>query len=128
MKLGILGENIAFRYLNDFGYKIISRNYRRGFDEIDIIAFSPSGILIFLEVKTMKFAYSSSSCLIPEDNFSSRKVKKILRACEGFLIKNPSLLNEYLGWRMDLIAISIKEEKNLYNLHHYKNVGNSFWE
>ncbi len=126
MDLGILGENIAFRYLKNSGYRIISRNFKLGFDEIDIIAFSPLGILIFIEVKTMRHLLSPHRFLMPEDNFSSRKLKKILRVCEGFLIKNPGSVNEDLGWRVDLIAISVKQGKGRYDLHHYTNVGNSF--
>ena len=39
LKVGKIGEDIACRYLKDKGYKIIERNFRRKWGEIDIICF-----------------------------------------------------------------------------------------
>lgn len=38
-------------YLENKGYKIIERNFRKGYGEIDIIA-THKNILVFVEVKT----------------------------------------------------------------------------
>ena len=40
-ELGKLGEDLACRYLVDKGYRIIERNYRKPWGELDVIAKSP---------------------------------------------------------------------------------------
>lgn len=52
-EVGFTGETIACGYLEKKGYRIIARNYRTKFGEIDIIAKSPEKILVFFEVKTL---------------------------------------------------------------------------
>jgi putative endonuclease len=116
--IGNLGENIAIRYLLKSGYRIIKRNHKEGFDEIDIIAQNPEGILIFVEVKTLNYKYGVFS---PEDNFSYQKIRRITRACMKFAAKHPHLIRDEYGWRIDLVAILLKDRK-YFDLHHYKNM------
>lgn len=54
IELGFLGEDIACQYLIENKYKIIERNYRKPWGEIDVIAKSPDKILVFVEVKTIR--------------------------------------------------------------------------
>lgn len=49
--LGKEGEELALRFLKKQGYRIIGKNYRTPFGEIDIIA-DDGGVLVFVEVKT----------------------------------------------------------------------------
>jgi len=49
--LGQEGENIAIRHLINQKYKILARNFRDGYAEIDIIA-TDNHELIVVEVKT----------------------------------------------------------------------------
>lgn len=120
MNIGVLGENIAVRYLLCHKYRIIERNYREGFDEIDIIGVDFYGKLIFFEVKSLLIKNSHSNGFSPEDNFSLLKAGRIVRACRKFVIKHPYLVEDDLGWQIDLIAISLKG-LNSYDLRHYKN-------
>lgn len=46
------GEKIVVAYLEDLGYDIKVCNYRHRRAEIDIIAQSSDGVLVFVEVKT----------------------------------------------------------------------------
>jgi putative endonuclease len=50
-ELGRRGEELAARFLEDAGYRVIQRNWRCRQGEIDIIA-SMTDTLIFVEVKT----------------------------------------------------------------------------
>ena len=124
IKTGILGENIAFRYLCNAGYKIIARNLKIGFDELDIIGIDPRRDLVFFEVKSLFLKdkmFNSLKNFIPEDNFSGPKLKRITRACEKFAGSHSYLIDDGRGWRIDLVAISIVEGLR-YTLHHYKNI------
>ena len=49
--VGMAGEQIAVQFLEDHGYTVIERNWRRGRQEIDIIA-RDGEFLVFVEVKT----------------------------------------------------------------------------
>ena len=50
-KTGDRGEDYTAAYLKKNGYKILSRNYRKSYGEIDIIA-SKGKTICFVEVKT----------------------------------------------------------------------------
>jgi putative endonuclease len=50
-RLGTAGESIACGALESLGYRIIERNYRTRFGEIDIVA-EDGGAIVFVEVKT----------------------------------------------------------------------------
>ena len=50
--LGATGEEIVSRYLQARDYTVIDRNWRIRSGEIDLIARSPDGKIIFVEVKS----------------------------------------------------------------------------
>lgn len=50
-RLGAAGEDIACAELEKLGYRIIQRNYRSRFGEIDIVA-ADADTIVFVEVKT----------------------------------------------------------------------------
>lgn len=50
-RTGRKGENLAARYLKKQGYKILCRNWRNPFGEVDIIA-ARGDVVAFVEVKT----------------------------------------------------------------------------
>jgi putative endonuclease len=49
--LGSKGEDLAVRFLEKKGYRILSRNFRTPVGEIDVIA-EDRNTLVFIEVKT----------------------------------------------------------------------------
>src|SRR3989338_10372465 len=81
------GEDRATEYLISKGYKIIDRNYRKKYGEIDIVARSPEKILVFVEVKTLKAPQGSTSGLMPEDNLTGPKMLKLKRICQAYANK-----------------------------------------
>lgn len=115
--VGKIGEDIACAFLVKNKYKILFRNYREKFDEIDIIAKSFNGTLVFVEVKTLK---ENPGGLIPEDNLTKDKFKKISRACRLFANSHKELVGDR-GWKIDLIAVTIRQEGND-EISHYKNI------
>ncbi|MEK7546853.1 MAG: YraN family protein [Patescibacteria group bacterium] len=102
---GKLGEDLACEYLVGRGYRILKRNYRKPWGEIDIIARPVTNILVFVEVKALK--ENSAGGLLPEDHLTSSKLKKLQRTCREFVAENPDLVNEDRGWQIDLVAIKI---------------------
>lgn len=120
-EIGDFGENIARNYLIKNGYKIINKNYRAGFDEIDIIAIEPGGTVVFMEVKTMTGGNGKSSGFMPEDKMTNFKLGKIVRGCQRFLAQNPEIVEDEKGWRIDLIAVVLETDKTGI-MHHYKNL------
>ena len=117
-ELGKTGEDQAVRFLKAKGYVILRRNYRQQWGEIDLIARSPEGTLVFVEVKTMRKAGEDS--LVPEDQVTSGKLRKLRRVCETFLSQNESMIDKSKGWRIDLVALTLNEEDFI--IKHYENI------
>ena len=122
IEIGNIGENAACDYLRGQKYKILFRNQKEGFDEIDIIARSSKGTLVFIEVKTLHEFRDSSLCLSPEDQLTFKKLYKISRGCTRFAAKHPDLIDNKKGWRIDLIAINLGNDKNEFRIRHYENI------
>ena len=51
--LGRLGEELAAAHLERLGYRVIARNYRTRFGELDLVA-TDDGVLVFCEVKARR--------------------------------------------------------------------------
>ena len=97
-KAGNIAEDIAVRYIEELGYRIIKKNYTFGkVGEIDIICEFQS-MLIFIEVK----ARTHHAFGAPESSITSKKIKSIKRVAEGYLYINK--INDK-PCRFDLIAI-----------------------
>jgi putative endonuclease len=52
-RLGALGEQLAVEYLTSCGMRVLARNWRCRYGELDVIAVDASaGLVVFVEVKT----------------------------------------------------------------------------
>lgn len=70
--IGNKGEDIAVNFLKNKGYKLIQRNYRCRWGEIDILA-EKDEVIYIVEVRTRcGRAYGT-----PADSISSKKLKKL---------------------------------------------------
>jgi len=118
IELGILGEKIASDYLISKNYKIITKNFRKTFGEIDIVAKSKNNTLTFFEVKTIE---ENDLGFLPEDQMTFSKIKKLKKICEYFALKNKNLINEKQGWQIDLITIILKKSGEK-EIKHYENI------
>ncbi len=112
--LGKIGENIAIKYLENNGYKIVDKNFECRQGEIDIIA-KEKNELVIIEVKTRKSLEYGN----PVDAVDKNKRKHIYKVAEYYLyIKK--LENMYV--RFDVIEIYVKNKKAYIN--HIKNIIN----
>jgi Holliday junction resolvase-like predicted endonuclease len=80
------------------------------------------GTLVFCEVKTFFGKSDPERELIPEDNLTKAKFKKIDMACEMFVGKHRNLVNEKMGWRIDCAIVVIDENWNGCIIRYYKNI------
>ena len=80
---GDAGENYCAKYLKRHGYKILERNYRKPYGEIDIIAFK-HGLLCFVEVKTRH----EGSLTQPYEAVDFRKQQRLIKAAQAYLAEN----------------------------------------
>lgn len=120
-ELGQEGEDFAAEYLEDKGYKIIVRNKREKWGELDIVAMAPDKTLVFVEVKTM--LAGGEGYLRPENQMSGAKMKKFRRVAELYAnsYKNQKLMDDKKGWRLDLIALE-KQGSGQFLVRHYENI------
>jgi len=107
------GEEIAAKFLQEKGWKIIVRNYRYGKGEIDIVA-EDGECLVFVEVKFRKSLEKGP----PENAFTKNKIKQVKKIAELYLYQNE--IKDKLC-RIDAIAI-LKESGKAAEIKHYKNI------
>lgn len=112
---GRLGEDLTCAYLAGKGYRVIERNCREPCGELDIVARSADGLLVFIEVKTFR----QEGDLRPEDELTKAKLVKFKRVASLYAGRHPELIDDRLGWRLDLVAV-VLEPKPVFR--HYENV------
>lgn len=112
--VAVLGEDAACSYLQNKGYRILERNFRKGYGEIDIIAQNQD-TLVFIEVKTR----TSSKYGTPFDAISSGKLHQIIKAAKYYkYILRPELPDSL---RIDAIGV-IAWENEVVSIEHLENV------
>ena len=98
IEIGREGENLAAEFLTKSGWEIVSRNYRYGRGEIDLI-IKRDDWTIFVEVKTR----SSNAYGEPEDFVDEFKARKIFEAAEEFIFST-----NWVGHvRFDVVSIKL---------------------
>ena len=110
--IGQVGENLACAYLAGLGYKIVERNVRQKFGEIDIVAKDKNGTLCFVEVKTIEAGYSKFSGLEPEDNLSPAKLFKMKKMAEWYANSHEKKVGKR-GYRIDLVCVKLGNEREV---------------
>lgn len=109
-----IGEDLACKYLQDKKYKIIERNFRKGYGEIDIIAVFEN-TLVFAEVKTR----TSSSFGTALEAITYFKLKSLIKTAEFYKLLHPNLPNLM---RIDAIAVILNRSMELEEIEHVENI------
>jgi len=108
---GRISEDLALKYLENKGYKLLERNFTVKGGEIDII-MEFDGFIVFVEVKSL-YVKSDYSIF----NAISKKKKNFLRkTIDKWLLKNNL---KQRPWRVDEIAI-IKQSNNTYKIEQFE--------
>lgn len=116
-EFGNLAESIAAKYLENGGYEIIERNYRKPWGEIDIIAFK-NNICVFVEVKANSREFSDG--FEPEVRADKRKLDKVLRTAKLYM--NDQECREDFEWQIDVISVTLTANGEKAKIKHFKNV------
>ncbi len=97
---GQQGEDLACEYLRDKGFVILGRNiYISNFSEIDIVARSRKGCIVFVEVKSRYNELIHITQLLTQS-----KLKKLILASKIWL-KKWGMPEYETDWRIDLITV-----------------------
>ena len=112
-EVGRLGETIAARFLEGKGFRILDRNYRKPWGEIDIIA-EKAGVVRFVEVKSvtrenLPDVTREMSEYRPEEQIHPKKLQKIARTAEIYMNNR----GDEREFQIDAVGVflNIKERK-----------------
>ncbi len=115
-ELGKLGEDFASEYLKKLGWRIVERNQRKKWGELDIVAIAPDKTLVFVEVKTV-----SGSGVEAEEQMTKAKIEKFARAAQLYAGAHEKLIDDRKGWRLDVLALTENNEGE-FDVRHYENI------
>ncbi|MBI2621697.1 MAG: YraN family protein [Candidatus Levybacteria bacterium] len=109
-----LGEELAVQFLRKRGYKIIDRNFRKGYGEIDIIALQ-GRTLVFVEVKT-RTSYQFGA---PFEQITPFKLHSLVKTAQFYKVLNPKLPQSL---RIDAISVLLDYSGDASNIEHVENI------
>jgi len=112
-KVGKHGEDLAQKFLCQNGYKILEKNFRSSFGEIDIIA-QEKKTFCFVEVKTRHSQIFGS----PSEAVSFQKQEKIIKTALFYMNKK-KLDNKDM--RFDVVSIFLDGKEQILNIEIIKN-------
>jgi len=116
IKAGRQGEEVATAFLQKKGYRILERNFRLAYGEVDIIA-QDGPFLVFVEVKLRQGDDYGSG----EEAINRRKIAHIEKVGEYYATLHPQLPQTL---RIDVVSINLSR-KNPPQIRLFKNIHSS---
>ncbi len=113
-RVGDFGEKLAIEYLQKKKYKIINRNVKLSYQEIDIIAKIKTKT-IFIEVKTR----TNLSVGIAEEAINYYKIKNIKKAMLSYIYLHKLDID---NTQFDVIVVNIDKIKKIAKIKHYLSI------
>lgn len=116
--IGKFGEEKAAKFLEKKGYKIIDRNFKKRYEEIDIIALEDHGkdkTLVFIEVKTR----TSSDYGSPLEAIAFWKLKSLIKAAQYYKLTHRNLPDVM---RIDAVSVKLGHNGEVEEMEHVKNI------
>lgn len=117
-EVGRLGEKIAAEFLAKKGYRILQKNFRTRFGEIDLIAVK-DGKLVFVEVK-LKVGEDFGT---PEEMIGPGKIARIEKTAQSFLMIKPEYESLYTSYQIDAVCIVLDAGAQVKRISQYENIG-----
>jgi len=109
---GNAGEDVAARFLEANGLRIVDRNWTTKFGELDIVC-RDKDVVVFVEVKSA----GKSSDFLPEDRVNREKQRRIKRLAKAYLRRR----RWDLPIRFDIVTVVWQGEEP-----HVKHITNAF--
>lgn len=123
-EIGRIGEDVAVAFLRGRGHRIIDRNYRKPYGEIDIISRERGKVYIW-EVKTVSYETGESrigdishETYRPEDNVHRGKLKKLSRVIQAYIFSHETVGD----WEFGVIAVYLHQKSKTAKVRTLKNV------
>jgi len=101
--VGKRGEELACELLKKRGYRILERNVRGRYGEIDIVA-RRKGCTAFVEVRTR----TGDGFGTPEESITKHKRDKMVTCALDYVARHEDLREA--AWRIDVVAIDLGED------------------
>ncbi len=98
--IGRWAESFVATALEERGMKIVGRNFRTRFGEVDLIA-ADGGTLCFIEVRARK----SSGFGAASETVTASKARRVIAASQEYLQQNARWRN----WRIDVAAVELDQ-------------------
>ena len=112
-EIGKKGEEIAKKFLEKNGYKIIEQNYKTKYAEIDLV-IKKGKDLVFVEVRT-KIGENFGA---PEETINKKKIRKIKNNAMAYVATK----KWNSSFRIDAICIVLKPDYTIERLNHYESI------
>jgi putative endonuclease len=113
---GQLGEDIAAHHLQRSGYRILERNFRTRFGELDLVVID-SNCLVFCEVKT-RLVDTGRGPAGPLDAVGPQKRRRLRRMAAQWLGSRDSDRPRAPRLRYDVIGVTVDGHGSVVALEH----------
>lgn len=110
--LGRAGERLVTSWLEAHGLRVLARNWRCPYGEIDVIA-EEAGELVFVEVKTRR----GTALGAPEEAITPRKRRHLIAAAQSYIAELDA--DEERPYRIDVVAVQLAPSGKLLDIRHY---------
>ena len=100
---GRWAEQVALEYLLDKKLKLLEKNFRSAFGEIDLI-MQDKNILLFIEVRYRSSNYFHTAL----ESINRKKCERIIITSNQYLIQNRG--TAHMDCRFDVVALSGQQE------------------
>ena len=112
-ELGRRGEELAAEHFSRLGYRVLARNHRTRFGELDLVlADEGDGTIVFCEVKSRRLGSGDW-----RENLHERKRKQV-RAMAAAWLTEVTDRPRYAELRFDAVGVTLDERNELVRLDH----------
>lgn len=112
-RVGRIGERLALEHFERLGYRLVARNHRTRWGEIDLIVFD-GATLVFAEVKTRR---AGSLPVSPWEALHERKRAQV-RAMARAYLHEADARPSARAVRFDAVGVLLDQETRLVRLDH----------